>query len=99
DFGHLASSPTRRSSDLIFNLKLLECIDVVQIFKRLYKSRIEGFFTFSDPDSRVIKLLIRLVVAFRITDLRFQIFSFFTHIIEDRSEEHTSELQSRENLV
>src|SRR5690606_42105240 len=85
---HLSSFPTRRSSDLAKFAQLLSVLSTILGDNGLFR-----LLLFQ-------QLLLHLPIAFKLCNLQLNLFfrclnlsSFY------RSEEHTSELQSRENLV
>src|SRR5690606_42104542 len=89
---HLHSFPTRRSSDLALLCGTPpRCPDIVEVFKN------SGLLT--KMDGRLVAVhQIGVIGAVSIDDSFFQLRQFI-ETLACRSEEHTSELQSRENLV
>src|SRR5690606_40873200 len=60
----------------------------------------DGFFFFTEAITFIFNNLInRFVFAFSFPEQLLKLFAIFNLFSRNRSEEHTSELQSRENLV
>src|SRR5690606_40942972 len=87
----LHSFPTRRSSDLDKNLRTKDIDQAAQSDGNIPEMPVEGFHGFDFTIEVFFKQILTVVGGI------FLVFQVF--IVGDRSEEHTSELQSRENLV
>src|SRR5690606_40572500 len=93
---HLHPCPTRRSSDLVqansFNKSAISTVLVVVITSNLALAQAPGNIRISKSDSGLSKASVVNVS---------QVLTIDRQILTERvrSEEHTSELQSRENLV
>src|SRR5690606_41544888 len=96
---HLYSFPTRRSSDLCFWVNNVEPSRVNLLFCRMLSSVIPASRMASSVASFSVFVSKRRFVWLRPMVFINLLRAISSFLKESRSEEHTSELQSRENLV
>src|SRR5206468_8911592 len=96
DHCDLPSFPTRRSSDLV-DLKsqrdhMRVCHDIARLARRVLG-------TPKDHDNLAAQALLRQKITLELGDRQYDLLGIEHSVLEPRSEEHTSELQSRSDLV
>src|SRR5690606_39359655 len=95
----LPSFPTRRSSDLI-ELRGVPYwfVDTAGIRRRVHQTRGADFYASLRTAAAIEKAEVGVVLVDASNPLTEQDIRVIQQVVDARSEEHTSELQSRENL-